>query len=183
MLRNITATLILVLACAGLAMLAPSGHAVPSASVEDSPFTIKAAVDPHPNVASGWGFQLIGTVSLPDGTRLPRFVVQQAVPIEIENGLEHDSTTWDGTLSQASGMSSYSIAGYIVPSSNELFDTDRSGDLNNDGKTDVLDFLMMLNRVGQVLHESALESDSADLDGDGIISTSDLLLLLGSFGG
>lgn len=183
MLRNMTATIILVLACAGLSLLAPSGHAVPSASLEDSPFTIKGATDPQPNVASGWGFQLIGTASLPDGTRLPRFVVQQAVPIDIENGPEHDRTTWDGAPTQASSVSPYSIAGYMVPSSSELLDTDRSGDLNNDRKIDVLDFLMMLNRVGEVLHESAMGPDSADLDGDGVISTSDLLLLLGSFGG
>lgn len=183
MLRTITATFILILVCAGWVMLAPTGHAVPAAAVADSPFTIKGTIDPQPNVAHGWGYQLIGTASLPDGTRLPRVFVRGDAPIHADNAFNDDSAMPDAAATQADGDSPFSIAGHIVPSSSDFFDADRHGDLNQDGKIDILDVLWMLGRIGEVIDESTLEVDAADLDGDGIVSMSDLLLLLGSFGG
>jgi hypothetical protein len=150
----------------------PTGSDDPNMSIprqiDPSWFSITDLAEHLPLASRAIGFDLLGVVTLPDGTR-PLFMDDSD---DTDSSNEHQQLkghgfTLTGTIEPAEG------SGDITPT--------LPGDLSGDGVVDVMDMLMLLEHLGRCSDCSPVACP-ADLNNDCSVDLLDLLMLLGNRG-
>jgi hypothetical protein len=145
----------------GTAGMHNGAHADPrhGASADSHGLSLTGAATPLPNHTGVAGFDLAGTVTLPDGTQ-PHV-----------NKSDADGPAAGG---------GFLVTGHITPAKSQPHEEPAiPGDLTGDGVVGIADLFFLLDAFG-----NCPESDKcpADLNGDGVVDMADLLIMFNNWG-